>query len=147
MCFNTSTRVRQGSILGSVLFKIKLKTDKSSYSVRILENRTRNNSVFGYFSRSERFMKYMLLVLDTTHFVKEHYQKWIYQLCSWHMKLNTDKCYILIHMQEQNVLKTGYFNLKNPYYEKLLCINFDCKLKFHLQIGDICKKEPRKLNG
>ena len=26
----------------------------------------------------------------------------------------------------ENVLKTGYFNLKNSYYEKLLGINFDC---------------------
>ena len=63
------------------------------------------------------------------------------------MKLNTDKYYILIHMQEQNVLTTGYYNLKNSYYEKLLGINFDCKLKFPLQIGDICKEEPHKLNG
>ena len=50
-------------------------------------------------------------------------------------------------MQEQNVLKTGYFILKNPYNEKLLGINFDCKLKFPLEIGDICKEEPHKLNG
>ena len=63
------------------------------------------------------------------------------------MKLNTDKCYILLHIQKQNVLKTGYFNLKNCYYEKLLGINFDCKLKFPLDIGDICKEASHKLNG
>ena len=63
------------------------------------------------------------------------------------MKLNTDIYYILIHMQEHYVLKTGYFNLKNSYYEKLLGINCNWKLKFPLQIGDICKEEPHKLNG
>ena len=50
-------------------------------------------------------------------------------------------------MQEHYVLKTGYFNLKNSYYEKLLGINCNWKLKFPLQIGDICKEEPHKLNG
>ena len=36
------------------------------------------------------------------------------------MKLSTDKCHLLLNMQEQNVLKIGNFNIKNSYSEKLL---------------------------
>ena len=41
------------------------------------------------------------------------------------MKLNTDKCYILLSTQDQNFLKIGDFNIKNSFSEKLLGIIFD----------------------
>ena len=41
------------------------------------------------------------------------------------MKLNTDKCYILLSTQDQNFLKIGDFNIKNSFSEKLLGITFD----------------------
>ena len=56
------------------------------------------------------------------------------------MKLNTDKCYLLLNTQDQNFLKIGNFNIKNSFSEKLLGITFDCKLKFSNRIEDICKK-------
>ena len=63
------------------------------------------------------------------------------------MKLNTDKCHLLLNTQDQNFLKIGNFNIKNSFSEKLLGITFDCKLKFSNHIEDICKKATRKLNA
>ena len=63
------------------------------------------------------------------------------------MKLNTDKCHLLLNRQDQNFLKIGNFNIKNSFSEKLLGITFDCKLKFSNLIEDICKKATRKLNA
>ena len=57
------------------------------------------------------------------------------------MKLNTDKCHLLLNT------KIGNFNIKNSFSEKLLGITFDCKLKFGNHIEDICKKATRKLNA
>ena len=61
------------------------------------------------------------------------------------MKLNTDKCYLLLNKQDRNFLKIGTFNIKNSFSEKLLGITFDYKLKFSNHIEDICKKATRKL--
>ena len=63
------------------------------------------------------------------------------------IKLNTDKCHLLLNMQDQNFLKIGNFNIKNSFSEKLLDITFDGKLKFSNHIEDICKKATRKLNA
>ena len=63
------------------------------------------------------------------------------------IKLNTDKCHLLLNTQDQNFLKIGNFNIKNYFSEKLLGIDFDCKLKFSNHIEDICKKATRKLNA
>ena len=41
------------------------------------------------------------------------------------MKLNIDKCYILLNTQDQNFLQIGDFNIKNSFSEKLLGITFD----------------------
>ena len=41
------------------------------------------------------------------------------------MKLNIDKCYILLNTQNQNFLQIGDFNIKNSFSEKLLGITFD----------------------
>ena len=61
------------------------------------------------------------------------------------MKLNTDKCHLLLHSQEPNALKIGDLYINNSLSEKLLGINFDCKLKFNKHIEDICQKASRKL--
>ena len=42
------------------------------------------------------------------------------------MKLNTDKCHVLLNSQGPNTI----FELKNSSCEKMLGINFDYKLKF-----------------
>ena len=53
------------------------------------------------------------------------------------MKLNTNKCDLLLNTQDQNFLKIGNFNIKNSFSEKLVGITFECKLKFWNHIEDI----------
>ena len=47
------------------------------------------------------------------------------------MKLNTDKCHLLWISQEPNTLNIAYLHINNSLSEKLLGINFDCKLQTH----------------
>ena len=54
------------------------------------------------------------------------------------MKLNTDKCHLLLYNQEPNTLKIGDLHISNSLNEKLLGITVDCKLKFNKHIQDIC---------
>ena len=63
------------------------------------------------------------------------------------MKLNSDKCHLLLNRQEPNTLKIGDLHLNNSLSEKLLGITFDCKLKFKKHIEDIYQKELQKLNA
>ena len=56
------------------------------------------------------------------------------------MKLNTDKCYLLLSIQEPNTLKIGDLHINNSLCEKELGITFDCQLKFNCHIKDICQK-------
>ena len=63
------------------------------------------------------------------------------------MKLNNDKFYYLLNMQDQNFLTIGNFIINNSFCEILLVITFNCKLKLGSHIKDICKKATRKLNA
>ena len=54
------------------------------------------------------------------------------------MKLNTDKCHLLMNTQDKNFLKIGSINTKNFFSEKLLSITFDCKLRILTE-----KKHPK----
>ena len=56
------------------------------------------------------------------------------------MKLNTNKCRLLLNAQELNTLKIGDLHMNNALSEKLIGITFDCKLKFNKRI----KKHHRK---
>ena len=63
------------------------------------------------------------------------------------MKLNTDKCHLLLNSQEPNTFKMGDLHIYNSLSEKLLGITFDCKLKFNKHIEDICQKALQKLTA
>ena len=56
------------------------------------------------------------------------------------MKLNTDKCHLLLNNKEPNPPKIGDLHINDSLIEKLLCITFDCKPKFSKHIEDNCKK-------
>ena len=62
------------------------------------------------------------------------------------MKLNTDKCHLLLSSHEPNTFKIGDLHINNSLNEKLLGITFDCKLTFNKNIKDICQKASQKLN-
>ena len=63
------------------------------------------------------------------------------------MKLNTDKCHLLLNSQEPNALKIGDLHINNFLSEKLLGITFDCKLKFKKDIQKHCQKASQKFNA
>ena len=63
------------------------------------------------------------------------------------MKLNTDKCCLILNSQEPNSHKIGDLHINNSLSEKLLGITLDCKLKFNKNIADICQKASQKLNA
>ena len=54
------------------------------------------------------------------------------------MKLDTDKCDLVLNTQEPNTSNIGDLHINNSINEKLLGITFDCKLKFKKHIEDIC---------
>ena len=54
------------------------------------------------------------------------------------IKLNADKCRLLLNSQESNTLKISDLHINNSLSEKLLGITFDCKLKFNKHTEDIC---------
>ena len=61
------------------------------------------------------------------------------------MKLNTDKCRPLSNNQELNTLKIGDLHTDNSLREKLLGVNFDCKLKFKSITGVKCTHCVKKV--
>ena len=63
------------------------------------------------------------------------------------IKLNIDKCHLLLNSQEPNTLKIGDLHINNSLSEKLLGITFDYKLKFNKHIEDICQKASQKINA
>ena len=63
------------------------------------------------------------------------------------MKVNTDKCHLLLNSQEPNTLKIGDLHISNSLSEKLLGITFDFKIKFNKHIEYICQKASQKINA
>ena len=45
------------------------------------------------------------------------------------------------------MLKIGDLHINNIPSEKLLAVNFDCKLKFNKHSEEICQKASQKLNA
>ena len=56
------------------------------------------------------------------------------------IKVNTDKCNLILNRQEPNTLKVEDLLANNTLSEKLLGKTFDCKLKFNKRMDDICQK-------
>ena len=62
------------------------------------------------------------------------------------MKLNTDKCHVLLNSHGTNTIKIGNLCTNNFTCKKLLSINNNYKLIFTNHIEEICKKTSRKLS-
>ena len=63
------------------------------------------------------------------------------------MKLNTDRCHVILNSQKPSTLKIGNLYINNSPSEKLLRITFDYKLKFNKHVKNICQKVSQKLNA
>ena len=63
------------------------------------------------------------------------------------MKMNHDKCHLLLSTQESFNIQIAYFTIKSSQAKKLLGINLDKNLKFDIHVESICHKANRKLNA
>ena len=128
--------VLQGSILGLILFnlfmcEIFLFLHEAQFS--------------GYADDNTPFVV-RDNISDVIAALKEIGRKLLIWFSDNQMKLNADKCHLLMNTKDQNFLKIGNFNIKNSCSKKILGIIFDFKLKFS-HIEDICKKATRKFNA
>ena len=112
--------VPQGSILGPFLFNIFMCDMFLILKATYFTGYADDNTPFA--------------VRDNTTDIKKALEEIGENLLNWflsnEMKLNTDKCRLLLNSQEPNTLKIGDLHINNSQSEKLLGITFDCKLKF-----------------
>lgn len=62
------------------------------------------------------------------------------------MKSNLDKCYLMCSTDEEVSLDISDEKIRNNKYLKLLGINIDYRLTFHIHINEIREKAGQKLN-
>ena len=133
----TLSRVPQGSILGPILLNIfmcdMLLISKATYFTGYADDNT------SFVVRDN--------IADVIKALEEIGENLLNWFSNNEMKLNTDKCHLLLNSQEPNTLKIGDLHINNSLSEKLLGITFDCKLKFNKHIEDICQKASQKLNA
>ena len=63
------------------------------------------------------------------------------------MKINADKCHLLVSTNNTVKIKIGNFDITNSKSEKLLGVKFDHKLSFDDHISELCKKASRKIHA
>ena len=61
------------------------------------------------------------------------------------MKVNPDKCHLLISSVSQNKLKIGNVTIKSSACERLLGIKIDKKLRLNTYVENLSKKVSRKI--
>ena len=110
--------VPQRSILGPLLFNIFM-CDMFLIS--------KTTSFTGYADDNTPFVvrENTTNVINTLDVIGENLIKWF---SNNQMKLNTDKCQVLLNSQGPNTIKIGNLCIKNSSCEKMIGINFDHKL-------------------
>ena len=63
------------------------------------------------------------------------------------MKINTDKCNLLVSTNHALKIKIGNFDITNSKSEKLLGVEFGHKLSFDDRISKLRKKASRKIHA
>ena len=63
------------------------------------------------------------------------------------MRINAEKCHLLISPLNTVKIKIGNFDITNSKSEKLLGVKFDHKLSFDDHISELCKKASRKIHA
>ena len=61
------------------------------------------------------------------------------------MKINADKCHLLVSTNNTVKIRIGNFGITNSESEKLLGVKFDHKLSFDDRISELCQKASRKM--
>ena len=64
-----------------------------------------------------------------------------------HMKVNTDKCHLLVTTDTEVTAKIGESDVKNSRKKKLVGVKIDTKLSFKNHDFSYCKKASQKLNA
>ena len=64
-----------------------------------------------------------------------------------HMKINADKCHLLVSSDESCTNTIGDFIIKNSTEEKLLGVKFDSNLSFENHFASLGKKARQKLHA
>ena len=62
------------------------------------------------------------------------------------MKINPDKCHLLVSSSGKIKMELDNFKTDNSTYEKLLGVHFDNRLNFDYHISGLCKKAGKKIN-
>ena len=63
------------------------------------------------------------------------------------MRINADKCHLLVSTNNTVKIKIGNFDITNSKSEKLLGVKFDHKPSFDDHISELCKKASRKIHA
>ena len=63
------------------------------------------------------------------------------------MKVNADKCHVLLNTSNELTVKINEVQIKNSQSEKLLGITIDNDLKFEDHINNICRKASAKISA
>ena len=129
--------VRQGSILGTILFNIFLSdlflvisnTDFSSYA----DDNTIHDSGNS--------------IDDVISSLQESAEKLFQWFSHNQMKGNTDKCYLTVSTDKPIEIRVGESLIKSSTYEKLLGIKIDKKLNFDIHVKGLCTKANNKLRA
>ena len=63
------------------------------------------------------------------------------------MKINADKCHLLVSANNTVKIKKGNFGITNSKSEKILGVNLDHELYFDDHISELCEKARRKIHA
>ena len=130
--------VAQGSILGPLLFNILMCNIFLILKATYITDCADDNAPFVVRDN----------IADAIKALEETGQNLLNWFLNNKIKLNIDKCHLLLNSQGPNTLKIGDLHVNNSLSEKLPGITFDCKLKFNKHIEDICQKTSLlKLNA
>ena len=120
--------VPQGSILGPLVFNIFM------FSMFLI---LKGTYFTGYADDNTPFVvRYN--ITDVIKALEELGESLVNWFTNNEMKLNPDKCHLLLNSQEPNAFEIDDLHISNSLSEELLGITLDCKLKFNKHIEDIC---------
>ena len=131
--------VPQGSVLGPLLFNIYL--NDLFFLLKDINVCNFAVDTTPYFCHEE-----LQVVLEKLEKHSDFCIKWFENN---YMKLNTDKCHLLVsgHKHEKCWVKIGNDQIREESKVKLLGVTIDNKLNFDSHINNICMKANRKLSA